>query len=610
MLTHERYLLLYTKFAGADGAGKAVEVSLEQLADALFCSTRNVKLILRKLEEEGFIDWTAGRGRGNRSQITFLLAKEKKLLELAQQLATKSEYKQAFEFIDRYGEGTAARSLFAEWLNGHFGYRTMQMNDIESDILRLPVHRPILTLDPKELYYAFSAHMIKQLFDCLVQYDRVAGRVIPSLAHAWEHDGSGKVWTFHLRKGVMFHHGRELIAEDVVYTLNRLHGSSASGWFVRTIEQVEAIGQRTVKIKLSNPNWLFPRFLCAPGLSIVPHELVEQDEFFWTRPVGTGPFRFTDWTADRFTMQANAGYFQGRAHLDGVVIVIMPEDTVVYTKSWEQLLIDHDIRDIQPEQGWKKIESICNGCSLLTWNMGKEGPQQSEAFRKAIDLLVDRTQMIKELGEDRIYPAQGFHPNEATYQWQDQCESEQAVELLKASGYDGRAIRISTYGIHEQDALWLQRHLSAFGIEVVVQVENWRSIREPEVFQNADCLLYCVVFAEDEVCLIELYEQTGNFLREHLDPRLRGWVKEKIDLALACERAEDRWNQLFEIEKKLKDETHVLFLLHKKLNTFYNPNIKGVGVNSLGWIDFKDIWLERTNDASQITESSPIATLQ
>ncbi|WP_082197974.1 SgrR family transcriptional regulator [Bacillus sp. FJAT-26390] len=595
MLTNERYFLLYTKFASADGAGKAVEVSLEQLADALYCSSRNVKLILRKLEEEGYIEWMAGRGRGNRSQITFLHAKEKKLLELAEQLAMKGEYKHAFELIDCYGEETAARSVFAEWLNGHFGYRTMQLNDKESDILRLPVHRPILTLDPKDLYYAFSAHMIKQLFDCLVQYDRAAGKIVPALAHAWEHDGTGREWTFHLRKGVLFHHGRELIAEDVVYTLKRLDGSSASAWFVRSIVKVETIGQRAVRIKLANPNWLFPRFLCSPGLSIVPHDLVEQDELFWTHPVGTGPFRFVDWTADRFTMQANAGYFQGRAHLDGVVIVIMPEDTVVYTKSWEQLLVDHDLRDIQPEQGWKKIESICNGCSLLTWNLGKEGPQRSAAFRKAIDLLVDRSRMITELGEDRMYPARGFYPNAASNEWTDRCEFEEAAELLKQSGYDGEAIRISTYGIHEQDAIWLQRHLSAFGIEVIVQIETWMSIRDAIVLDNADCLLYCVVFAEDEVCLIELYEQTGSFLREHLDPLLLGWVKEQIDLALACERAEDRWGQLFEIEKKLKDETHVLFLLHKKLNTFYNPNIKGVGVNSLGWIDFKDIWLEHTD---------------
>ncbi|WP_028610807.1 SgrR family transcriptional regulator [Paenibacillus harenae] len=593
MLTDERYLMLFSKFGESAGAaGNAIEVSLDQLSDALFCTSRNVKLIIRKLEEEKLIKWSAGRGRGNRSKLTFQVALDKKLLELAQQCALKGEYKYAFELIRQYGEGTTVRSMFVEWLNDHFGYRTVQLNDIEADILRLPVYRPILSFDPKDLYYAFSAHMIKQIFDCLLRYDRDAGKIVPSLAHAWEHDETGREWTFHLRKGVMFHHGRELVADDVVYSLTRLKGSGASGWFVRSIVQIEAMGKRTVHIKLAEPNWLFARFMCSPGLSVVPHDLVEQDELFWQHPVGTGPFRFVDWTVDRFTMDANPTYFQGRAHLDGVVIVTMPEDTIAYSKSWDQLLVDHDLRDIQPENGWKKIESICNGCSMLTWNMRKEGPQQSAEFRKAVDLLMDRTRMIRDLGEDRIYPALGFHPSEASRRFQDSCEAGLALSLLEQSGYKGEPVQISTYGIHEQDALWIQRKLRAFGINIQVQIETWDTIREPGVRQNADCLIYCVVFAEDEVCLIEMYEQTGNFLREHMDPRLLDWVKQKIDAALACQRAEDRWELLFDIENKIRDETHVIFLLHKKLNTFYNPNIKGVGVNSLGWIDFKDIWLD------------------
>jgi MarR-like DNA-binding transcriptional regulator SgrR of sgrS sRNA len=109
-------------------------------------------------------------------------------------------------------------------------------------------------------------------------------------------------------------------------------------------------------------------------------------------------------------------------------------------------------------------------------------------------------------------------------------------------------------------------------------------------------MLYCVVFAEDEVCLIELFEQSGNFMREQLDQELLVWVRDKIECALACRTGEERWSHLMDIEEKLREEAHVSFLLHKKLNTFYNPNIKGVGVNSLGWIDFKDIWLERKVD--------------
>ncbi|MBH5316443.1 SgrR family transcriptional regulator [Paenibacillus sp. GSMTC-2017] len=593
MLNEERYLHLYSKIAESDGAGIPLDVSLEQLSEALFCTQRNVKLILRKLEEDGLIEWTAGRGRGNRSKITFLATKEEKLLQLAEMVALKGEYKHAFELIQMYGEGTSVRQHFVEWMNGQFGYKTVQIDDSEADILRLPVYKPILTLDPKDLYYSFSAHMVKQLFDCLVQYDRATKKIVPSLAHAWECDASGKEWSFHLRRGVHFHHGRELIADDVIYTLERLKGSAASGWFVRSIVSIESKNKRSVTIKLDNPNWLFLRFLCSPGMSIVPHELVHQDERFWQHPVGTGPFRFVKWTVDRFTMEANPHYFQGRAHLDGVVIVTMPEDTHLYTKTWEQILVENDVRDIHVEKSWQRKEYIGNDCGILTWNMGKKGPVQSQQFRKAINILVDRNVMIEELGEHRKYPAVGFFTNDRSNSQSDNIDYERAKQLLKESGYKGETIRIGTYGTHEQDAIWLQKVLSIYGVNIDVQVETFVSIREPEVLHNVDCLLFCIVFAEDEVCMIELFEQTGNFISEHLDKKVKNWVKTKIDSALACKEAMGRWKVLMEIEEKLREEAHVLFLTHNKRNTIYNPSIKGVSVNSLGWIDFKDIWMEK-----------------
>lgn len=593
--TAERYLDLYQRFGSGTGIGTPVEVSLEELADTLYCTTRNVKLVLRKMEEDGWIEWLPGRGRGNRSRLIFHSEKESLLLDMARKMAQRGDYKLAFELIHTHGEGTNVKERFTEWLDLHFGYRTETPDGKRAfDTLRLPVHKPILTLDPAEVYLCFDAHMLRQIYDRLVQYDPATCRVMPALAHAWERNEDATVWHFHLRKGVRFHHGREMTADDVLFTLNRLRQGHAHSWMLRTLVNLEAVGQRTVRIELSKPNRIFHRFMSSAAASILPRDLVEQEEErFWRNPVGTGPFMITEWTPDRLVMAAHTGYYQGRAHLDGVVIAFMPEDHGDSSrKFWEKLILDHEQPEPDPDEEWQSVETLCKGCTLLTWNLNKEGPHQLPQFRKAVELLIDRNAMIRELGgEDSMYPARGFRLNEANPRWEDHTDPEQALALLREAGYDGTPVTILARGIHAKTAEWISRRCAEYGIRIRVQSGDWsNSSSEDEV--SWDGILYGVVLPEDDVCEIETYEQAGSYVKEHLDAGMLEWTREKVDLALEAPNADERRKVLEQIEGRLREEGYVHFLLHKKTNTAYQPGIKGVTMSPLGWIDFRTVWVQ------------------
>ncbi|WP_052476342.1 SgrR family transcriptional regulator [Cohnella kolymensis] len=245
----ERYLTLHNTFGGTEVKCPEAEVSIDELSRTLFCTTRNVKIILHKLVEEGLIEWQAGRGRGNRSRIKFLADRDPLLLEWAKQMAEKGEYKQAFELLQTYSEGTAVKERFVQWLNGHFGYESEQTEgSAQMDMLRIPVYRTITTLDPAEVNYAFEAQMIRQIFDRLVGYDTSENRYVPGLAHAWDSNADATEWTFYLRKGVRFHHGRELTSEDVRFTLERLNGDKLHSWMVRSVIRVDCPGPRIVRV--------------------------------------------------------------------------------------------------------------------------------------------------------------------------------------------------------------------------------------------------------------------------------------------------------------------------------------------------------------------------
>ncbi|OPA79370.1 hypothetical protein BVG16_09820 [Paenibacillus selenitireducens] len=592
----ERYTVLFDKFGSSDGkVGMTAEVSLEQLAETLYCTVRNVKLIIRRLEEEGWIQWQAGRGRGNLSRLTFLADKDNLVLEHAQQHAERGEYKQAFDLLHAYSEETQVKSKFMDWLDTQFGYRTESwQGKNEADMLRFPVYRPINTLDTGELVYAFDSHMARQIFDRLVQYDAVRSHFSPSIAHTWEHNEDASVWTFYLRKGIQFHHGRELVAEDVVFTLERLRTGKIQSWMMRTLDRVEKLSDYAVRIHLTRSNWLFLRFLCSASLSILPWDLGGlSEEHYWRLPLGTGPFRIIEWTENQCVLQAHHAYFQGRPHLDGVIIAFIPDEKACQPKDtqWPRLMYGHDHKETTTDAEWKRIEWLSRGCNLIHWNMRKDGPQRSLAFRRALDLLLDRQRMIQELGEDRMYPARGFYPDDNTPYEHDMFDPDYALTMLREAGYDGKPITIMTRKVHEIDLLWLQQYFAEFGITIEVQIETWQSIRHPDILMKADGILNEFVLAEEEVCLLEMYEQEGGLAQEFMPGDFNRWISSRIDRTLECQNAAERWVHLSAIERRIHDEGVILFLLHKNLNTQFHQSVRGVGMNSLGWIDFKDVWV-------------------
>src|SRR5690242_8986612 len=97
----------------------------------------------------------------------------------------------------------------------------------------------------------------------------------PDLAESWTAGSHGRVWTFKLRPGVQFHIGREVVADDVVATMQAiLDPKTASSYRseIGPIESVEATAKHTVRFTLKVPFADFPVMMSAPVARIVARE--------------------------------------------------------------------------------------------------------------------------------------------------------------------------------------------------------------------------------------------------------------------------------------------------------------------------------------------------
>ncbi|WP_042197835.1 ABC transporter substrate-binding protein [Paenibacillus camerounensis] len=591
--------------------GEPFAVTVDKLAGTWHCTPRYAKQIIRTLNGMAWINWQPGLGRGHSSILTLLADSDAILLQEVKLKMEQSDVDGAMELMNRFG-GHTAKEQFRDWLSRRIGFSTQIVQEAEQDTLRFPVYRQIFTLDPGQVYYAFDCHMAGQLFNTLVEYDQTSRRVEPCIAHSWEKSEDNREWIFHLRKGVLFHHGKELGASDVLFSLNRLRLQPEiyeGAWMFQDIDRMEALDAKTVRIRLREPNYLFLRFLCTIPASIIPADMggyAEAD--FAVRPVGTGPFRIERHSDGICVLKAFAQHFRGRPQLDRVEILNLSgmEGEDLSEPDWSSAMSSHGDASkayqkvLKEGSGeWLDLETRFSCCTLLVFNQGTRGPQNHPDFRKALDLLMDRNKMIDELGEDRLHPAFGFRylPGEQAEMANNTTSPEPAVirALLAASGYAGEILRLHVNSFHRSDAVWIQEQAGKFGIRVEIQVaDRIEDGRNGEPFSQYDARLFGSVLGDDEISEIQMYLQK-NYLQPAFDTETSNAVQHKVNAVFREPDGLGRQKVLAELEALLRATNSVLFLIHKKNNTSHHRTVRGVSINAYGWLEFHKIWFQPLN---------------
>ncbi len=206
----------------------------------------------------------------------------------------------------------------------------------------------ITTLDPAIGYDWVNWSMIKSLYSRLMDYEPGTAKLVPSLAESFEVSPDGLTYTFKLRTGVKFSNGRELVASDVKWSIERavnpktqgpgagFFGAIAgfddvAGGKSEVLSGIETPDEGTVVFHLSRPDATFLHVLAINFASVVPKEAVEAaGGDFGKKPVGSGTLVLKDWTiGQRLVFERNPDYFvKGMPHVDKVTVEVGQEPLV------------------------------------------------------------------------------------------------------------------------------------------------------------------------------------------------------------------------------------------------------------------------------------------
>lgn len=261
------------------------------------------------------------------------------------------------------------------------------------------------SFDPHTFSQVDGAIRNELIYNHLVDYDEGLN-IVPTLAERWEISPDGTVYTFDLRKGVKWQNGREMVADDVVYSFERIMdpetaAPSAGYWSV--VSSVEAVDQYTVKVTLRVPSAGFLDVLCFVDSMIVPKEVIERYGDLKRHPLGTGPFMLEEWVPDNRTVfkRHPEGFFiEGLPYLDEIVYQVIPEEPSIIAAlragRVDFALLKGDIKsalELKGEPGLNTTQIAGIAQVYVVFNTRRE-PFSNPLVRRAASLALDRQQIL------------------------------------------------------------------------------------------------------------------------------------------------------------------------------------------------------------------------
>ena len=195
----------------------------------------------------------------------------------------------------------------------------------------VPVTLPASWFDPAEATGILIPFMVYYALHDALAKPMAADQMSPSLAESWSASPDGLVYDFVLRKGVRFHNGELVTADDVKFSLDRYRGVSAKA-FKDRVRQVQVVDPHHVRIQLKEPWPDFLTFYATPATGaawIVPRKYVEKvgDDGFKKAPVGAGPYRFVSFTPGvELVLEAHDQYWRKKPSVKRLVFKVVPDE--------------------------------------------------------------------------------------------------------------------------------------------------------------------------------------------------------------------------------------------------------------------------------------------
>lgn len=394
------------------------------------------------------------------------------------------------DFVKAVGAGAAVLTAADLGIAGGFSLADADEAATDGGTLKVALNRTISAqaLDPYYVDSTTADQILQNYGDCLVLYDANTGDYIPNIATDWEISDDGLTYTFTIREGVHFQpgayqDGRELTADDVVYSLERAKGYWCN--YLYYLGEVKKVDEHHVSATIDFPNATFLYDLTSSSVLMVAQEEVEGwGEDYGMHVIGTGAYQVVNHSVDQSTeLVRNENYWGERPHLDGVTYYIITDGTqaVNALKTGEIDVVvslqGTDVPDVQGSDGLDVMQSMEARVYYFGFNE-REEHLSNPLVRKALIEAADSEQIAlaaftNNTGVHSVLPIplNSWGYNAEYESLVPAYDPDQAKRDLEEAGYPGGGFSLTLTTTDDSSRIRAATVLQAFWAQVGVDLQ-------------------------------------------------------------------------------------------------------------------------------------------
>lgn len=495
--------------------------------------------------------------------------------------------------------------------------QTESHNELDNELVLKGCEPYTITMiDPMASSDSVDVRTLYNIYGTLINIDS-DGKVSPGLARYWHVHEDQVTWEFQIRKGVKFHNGETLTAEDVRFSYERLLSKALNApcsWVLmdiegsedyhkgiaKTVSGIKVLNPYTISIKLTSPYTGFLLNLGQAAASVISKRGFESGGQF----IGCGPYRLEGYNEQCVTLKAFDECYSGAPYISTVKMFSGEENHIkrVANRELDFARIEDGVAYQAAKDSNLSIKQLdMLGIYYMGFNLRSNHPVvQSKLARQALNYAINKERIVNDvlgkygsIASSPMPPDMLLNSRLSPYAYNPQ----KAKELLRAAGISNMTLNMysrddGSNGLFKRTERYVIEDLQAVGFKVNVTSAPAAEFLRVRGFEKSDIYMSRWIADtgdQDNFLRPLFYPHNNDNFSDYNNPHVTQMLEDAKVMLNPTKRAE-MYNQIAEA---IHEDAPWAFLFHPKSGVAYHQDLGGVNLNAISIVRYDQMFIKR-----------------